>query len=82
MMATQFEWAHATDGPGLLDPEELAEFADDGNVDGDWGLAFSTGSNGCMIFGSPMELEALARRILDVLPGEAPGGDPDLAAAE
>ena len=52
-MANRFEWAHVTDlERWLVKPDDLAELADDGNEDKDWGLSFSTGSNGCMIFGT------------------------------
>jgi hypothetical protein len=67
-VSTRFEWAHASCGPDLVTPEELAEYADDGNPDGDYGLAFMTGSDGCMIFGSPEDLRDLAHRILAALP--------------
>jgi hypothetical protein len=60
-VSTRYEWAGT--GFELLTPAEVAEEADDGNPDGDWGLAFSTGSNGCMIVGSADALRELAARI-------------------
>jgi hypothetical protein len=60
-MSDRYEWAGT--GFQLLTSAEVAELADDGNLDGEWGLAFSTGSNGCMIIGSAGELRALADNI-------------------
>lgn len=59
-MATRFEWAHASGGFSLIGPEELEELAPDGNEAREWGLEFSTGSNGCMIYGSLEDLHSLA----------------------
>lgn len=59
----RYEWAHASVGPQLVRPAVLRELADDGNPDGDWGLAWSTGSDGCMVFGSLDDLQSLATRI-------------------
>lgn len=63
-MANDYEWAHVSDAEQwLVDPETLSDIADDGNPNKDFGLAFSTGSNGCMIFGSLKELDELADKI-------------------
>lgn len=60
-MSTRYEWAGT--GFELLTPAEIAEVSEDGNDAGDWGLAFCTGSNGCMIIGSADALRELAARI-------------------
>jgi hypothetical protein len=63
-MASRFEWAHVSDvSPDLVEPVDLAEVADDGNPNGDFGLSFSTGSNGCMIFGTLDGIDELADKI-------------------
>lgn len=64
----RFEWAHAEGGFRVVGPFELAEIAPDGNPEGDWGLAFSTGSNGCMLYGSPAELRRLLLQAHNALP--------------
>lgn len=62
-MSSRFEWAHASMGPELVPPDELDELAPDGNDDGEWGLAWMTGSDGCMVYGSLEDLHAMAVRI-------------------
>jgi hypothetical protein len=56
----RFEWAHTSDGFSLIGPEELEELAPAGNEAQEWGLSFTTGSNGCMIYGSLEDLHSLA----------------------
>jgi hypothetical protein len=60
-VSDRHEWAGT--GFQLLTPTAVVELADDGEDTGNWGLAFSTGSNGCMIIGSAGELRALADNI-------------------
>jgi hypothetical protein len=72
-MSERFEWAHASDGFRVVGPFELAELAPDGNPDGDWGVAFVTGSNGCMLYGTPDELRRLLLRAHNALPHDANG---------
>lgn len=62
-MTSQYEWAHVSNGVRLVGPDELHELAPVGNDDRDWGLEFSTGSNGCMIYGPLQDLIKLAENI-------------------
>lgn len=66
-MSSRFEWAHASVGPDLVGPDELDELAPDGNEDRDYGLAFMTGSDGAMVYGSLDDLDALADRVKDLV---------------
>jgi hypothetical protein len=68
-MSARYEWAHTSDGPRLVRPSELDELAPDGNEDWDWGLEFSTGSDGCMIYGSLDDLADLGDRIRALVAG-------------
>ena len=64
--APQFESAHVSDdNTDLIIPELMAQWAGDGNPDRHHGLAFSTGSNGCMIYGSLDQLDWLGDKIKD-----------------
>lgn len=65
-MSMRFEWATAFT-PELVTPSDLEDLADDGNDDGDWGLAWSTGSNGCMVYGSLEDLRAMALSIIELV---------------
>jgi hypothetical protein len=64
----RFEWAHASGGFRVVGPDELAELADDGNPDGDWGVAFMTGTNGCMLHGTTDQLRRLLLHAHNALP--------------
>lgn len=65
-MTTQWEWAGT--GFDLVTPEELEELSEDGNDAGDYGLSFSTGSNGCMIVGSAEAMIEMALEVIRAVP--------------
>lgn len=66
-----FEWAHATAGERLIDPDELDELAPDLNEAREWGLWMG---DAVMIYGSLDDLKDLAARI-DALVLAQQGGD-------
>jgi hypothetical protein len=63
-VSQRFEWAHASGGFELVVPDVLDDWAEDGNDAREWGLAFSTGSNGCMVYGSLEDLHGLGVSIV------------------
>lgn len=75
-MSSRFEWAHASMGPDLVDPDELDELAPDGNEDREWGLAFMSGSDGAMVYGSLDDLSEMVTRIQGLI-AQARGTDRD-----
>ena len=67
-MSQRYEWAQPSEGPRLIEPNEVTELADDGNPDGYTGLAWG----GCMVYGTPDELRATLRAALEHLDAGLP----------
>lgn len=59
-MSQRFEWAHASAGFRLVEPDELADYDEEGNLSGDWGVWLG---DEVMLYGS---LDAL-RELVDAI---------------